>query len=309
MQVIITVAGLGQRFKDDGYDLPKPIISVLNKPAIVHLIESFSPGWKLFFVLAEHLKTSAVESIISSVKPDCKIIYIKHSKRGPIDTVLAAIPYLKADESVAVSYCDYAMIWKPADFQKFVVESNCDAAVVSYRGFQPTYLGPNTYAHLLVDEQSSKVLKLQEKKLFGSKIEKAWTSAGFYYFKNVQLLQQGLALQEKNNLKFGEEFYTSLAVQSLIEVPCKVLNYEILYFMQMGTPADIQRIEAGYKSVNNQVSGTKDQAKETAEVAVETISEKSSAKNTLESLKQNVSQTNMQKKEIEYWTQLFRLKS
>ncbi len=274
MQVIITVAGLGQRFKDDGYDLPKPIIPVLDKPAILHLIESFSPEWKLFFVLANHLKLSAVEAIIKTAKPDSQIIYTEQSKRGPIDTVLAAIPFLNEAESVAVSYCDYAMVWKPSEFHKLAVESDCDAAVVSYRGFQPTYLGPNTYAHLLVDEQSSEVLKIQEKKLFGSEIEKEWTSAGFYYFKNVQLLQKGLSLQENQNLKYGEEFYTSLAVQTLIDVSCKVRNYEIFYFMQMGTPADIRRIEAGFSAVSG-----------------------------------NETDESLQKKEIEYWTQLFRLKS
>ena len=249
MQIIITMAGLGQRFQAQGYTQPKPLVSVLNKPAIFYLMQSFSASWKLFFVLGEHLKKTELESVIKSIRPDAVIIYTTHSARGPIDTVLAAIPYLNKTESVSVSYGDYALIWQPGDFEKFVNESKCDSAIISYRGFHPTYLGPNTYAHMQVDDVSNKILKIQEKKLFGTDIEKEWTSAGFYFFKSVSLLQQGLELQLKNNLKYGNEFYTSLAIQALMDealekaIPLNVLNYQISHFIQMGTPEDIELIE------------------------------------------------------------------
>ena len=40
MNIIIPIGGIGQRFKDEGYDMPKPLISVLGKPMIYLVINS-----------------------------------------------------------------------------------------------------------------------------------------------------------------------------------------------------------------------------------------------------------------------------
>jgi CTP:phosphocholine cytidylyltransferase-like protein len=44
MNIIIPAAGLGKRFKDDGYSVPKLLINVLGKPMIVRVLESLKIG-------------------------------------------------------------------------------------------------------------------------------------------------------------------------------------------------------------------------------------------------------------------------
>jgi len=254
MQVIITLAGHGQRFKDQNYSQPKPLVPVMGRTALSFLVGSLATHWKLIFALGEHLRGSGVEEEVLRLRPEARVIYVPHSDRGPIDTVLAALPLADVEDSIAVSYCDYAMIWNPKNFETFVTNSKCDVSIVSYRGFHPTYLGPNTYAHMLVDEDTKQVLKIKEKSLFGGHIEDEWTSTGFYYFRSVELLKLGLQLQLQKNLKYGKEFYTSLAIQALIEEgkdsdKISVLNYPISHFMQMGTPEDIQLVEKWYRDM------------------------------------------------------------
>jgi NDP-sugar pyrophosphorylase family protein len=40
MNIIIPIGGIGQRFKDEGYDVPKPLINVLGKPMIYKVIDN-----------------------------------------------------------------------------------------------------------------------------------------------------------------------------------------------------------------------------------------------------------------------------
>jgi NDP-sugar pyrophosphorylase family protein len=40
MNIIIPIGGIGKRFKDEGFDLPKPLIPVLGKPMIYRVIEN-----------------------------------------------------------------------------------------------------------------------------------------------------------------------------------------------------------------------------------------------------------------------------
>lgn len=230
------MAGLGQRFSKQGYTDPKPFIQIHGATVIEHLIHQFPKHWKLFFVVNENLESKYIQQLPSTV------IKTSYSERGPLDTVLASLPHLEKDQPTLVSYCDFSLRWDPRDFEKAV--SNVDAAVVGYTGFQPTFLGPNTYCHYLVEGQWVK--ELQEKKLYTGKLETEWTSCGLYYFKSAKFLEECLAEQLRQNLNYAEkDFYISLALQAMLNTSSKlsVLNYPIKTFIQFGTPFDIERVQ------------------------------------------------------------------
>ena len=252
MQVIITLAGLGQRFSKSAEQIPKPLAVVMGKPAIYFLINMMDPSWELFFAIGEHWKNTELEKEIKKIRPAANIVYVPYSLRGPLDTVLNVLPHLNSTRPVAVSYSDYAMLWNTHKFSEFLKTTDCDVCMTSYRGFHATYLGPNTYAHLQTDEKTNKIAEIQEKKLFGVDIENEWSSTGFHYFKTIEILKMGLSSQVQKNLKYDTEYYTSLAVQALIHekaVNLKILNYEISHMMQMGTPQDIQQLNYWFRYI------------------------------------------------------------
>lgn len=251
MQVIITLAGRGKRFSEKGFHEPKALIHACGRPAISYLIQSFPLAWKLIFVLADHDRTSGLEAAILKSAPQAKVIYTAFSERGPIDTVLAGVPFLNSEEGVLVSYCDLAPVWKSHQFEKALLDSGCDMASVNYQGFHPTYQGPNSYCHLLSDGHGW-ITKLQEKVLFTDRIQKEITSAGIYYFKNKALLEEALQEQFKQNLKYQNEFYVSLALQAILnkKPTSKILDYRIDHFVQLGTPADLERFEFWFNYIN-----------------------------------------------------------
>ena len=49
MKIIIPMSGIGKRFIEAGYDLPKPLIIVENKPIIEHVINLF-PNEEYIFI-------------------------------------------------------------------------------------------------------------------------------------------------------------------------------------------------------------------------------------------------------------------
>jgi NDP-sugar pyrophosphorylase family protein len=252
MHVIITMAGLGQRFKDSGETVAKPFVSVGDQSALKHLTDILPDEWKIYFAVGDHLRSAQTESEIQKLnKKNYKIKYVPYSPRGPVDTVLAVLPELNPGEPVIVSYCDYTMIWNAEEFINQIQNSNSDAAIVSYKGFHPTYLGPNSYCHLQVDNNGF-VTDLQEKKLFTDDLQSEWTSCGMYYFKSADFLKHCLHEQLKQDLCYRisslserAEYYTSLALKAMKNKnhEIKILNYQIEYFIQFGTPFDIQLYE------------------------------------------------------------------
>ena len=70
MQVIIPMAGAGDRFKKAGYSQPKPLIDVCGKPLIERLLANFPKDWRFVFIPSEeHLRTTNIKDVLLSLIP------------------------------------------------------------------------------------------------------------------------------------------------------------------------------------------------------------------------------------------------
>lgn len=238
--LLIPMSGQGVRFKEKGYALPKPAIPVLEKPIIENLLEQFPMHWQAVFVLAQNHKGTGLEELLKRLRPDCLILFIAEHKLGPGHAVSQSLNLLDPSARVMVSYCDYGMSFDSSRFERFVLESDCDSCLISYRGFHPHYFNPNTYAYSRL--QQGRVMQVKEKGSFTDQRENEFASCGAYYFKSVELLKLALDHQIENNLSLNGEFYISLTVQALIEMKPdhNVRVFEIPYFYQWGTPEDLE---------------------------------------------------------------------
>ena len=55
MNILIPMAGDGKRFKDIGYNLPKPLIDVAGKPMVQRVVENLNiNGQYIFIVRKDH---------------------------------------------------------------------------------------------------------------------------------------------------------------------------------------------------------------------------------------------------------------
>jgi NDP-sugar pyrophosphorylase family protein len=66
MQIIIPMSGFGERFRAEGYTLPKPLIEVEGKPVIAHVVDLFPGDHDFIFVCNEKLLGALIKS---SVRP------------------------------------------------------------------------------------------------------------------------------------------------------------------------------------------------------------------------------------------------
>ncbi len=56
MNILIPMAGLGDRFKREGYDKPKPLIDVNGKPMIQRVVESLGLKGRYIFVINKNIE-------------------------------------------------------------------------------------------------------------------------------------------------------------------------------------------------------------------------------------------------------------
>ena len=113
MNIIIPIGGIGQRFKDEGYDMPKPLINVLGKPMIYNVINSLKieNTDKIHIIYHNHLKEFNFENLIKFWFPNKNISFtsLDYLTKGASETVLKGLETFTHDEleeNILILDCD-----------------------------------------------------------------------------------------------------------------------------------------------------------------------------------------------------------
>jgi len=241
MQIVIPMSGFGERFRQAGYKIPKPLIKVDGKPIIQYVVEMFPNESNITFICnRDHLQNPEyqMKEILEGVAPKGKIISIDPHKLGPVHAVLQVVSQLNPTEQIIVNYADFTCDWDYADFCKTIMLSQCDGAIPCYRGFHPHTLWSNYYAY--VPEKDMNAIDIQEKKPFTDSPRDEFASSGTYYFKNVAIMQHYFERCISEDLTVAGEYYASMSYKPMIQDGLKVQVYELNHFMQWGTPSDLE---------------------------------------------------------------------
>ena len=241
MQLVIPMSGIGQRFIDAGYKTPKPLIEINSKTIIHHVYKMFPDIESVTFICNEkHLEDSSLRMFneIKKIDQNANVISIKPHKYGPIHAVLKAINYLDLNSPTIVNYCDFNCIWNYKEFLKHVKRTDCDGCVVTYTGFHPHMLDNTNYAYIKLN--GSKIIDIQEKKPFTSQPMNEDASSGTYYFKTASIMKKYFEKTIKNDINVKGEYYVSLSYKAMIKDNLKINNFNLEYFMQWGTPSDME---------------------------------------------------------------------
>jgi NDP-sugar pyrophosphorylase family protein len=239
MQLIIPMSGVGQRFKEKGFVLPKPLIPISGRPMVQHVVEMF-PGVEdvLFIVNKEHFEDLDLnlEARLMKIAPNAEIKVIEPHKLGPAWAIQQSSEFVKLDVPVVVNYCDFACTWDFTAFRE-KLHSGIDGLIATYSGFHPHMLHNNQYAYLELNE-SGNLIQIQEKLPFTSLPMDEPASSGTYGFGSGQILLEAIRTQIINNDAYNQEFYSSLTYKNMVNSGKIVKSFEIERFFQWGTPED-----------------------------------------------------------------------
>jgi len=241
MQIVIPMSGFGERFRDAGYLIPKPLIEVDGKPIIQHVVEMFPGEDDIIFICnKDHLDNAKylMGETLMAIAPNARIVSIDPHKLGPVHAVIKAVSLLDLTKPTIVNYADFTCDWNFLDFCEKVEQIDCDGAIPCYRGFHPHTLWSNYYAY--VPEKNNFALDIQEKKPFTENPREEFASSGTYYFKTAEIMYHYFKKCLDENLTVGGEYYASMAYKPMINDGLKIYVYELDHFMQWGTPTDLE---------------------------------------------------------------------
>ena len=234
MNVLIPMAGLGQRFQAAGYDKPKPLIDVFGKPMIERVIDSLrGSDINYIFVAQQQHAEMGLEDFLNPVGT---VVWLSELTEGAACTTLLAKEYINNDEELVIANCDQYMEWNFEDFLSHSKEF--DGCLATFNSTNPHHSYAKTKGNL--------VTEVAEKIVISDK-----ASAGIYYFKNGSQYVKGAEQMIEKNIRTNNEFYICPVYNELLESGLNISTYNIDVTSKhmLGTPEELSIF---VDKVNNQ---------------------------------------------------------
>src|SRR3989338_3846429 len=163
LNLVIPMAGQGNRFREQGYSVYKPFIEINKKPMIKHIIDNFPSDVQKHIIVADSQLSKTDLSCLNSI-PNLLIYYIAPHNKGPAYTLLKASSKLQLNESFFISYSDILWTWNFYEVQK---KLDADGIVFTRRKFHPHLIQNNCSAFCLPDKVNPYILsEIKEKTSF-----------------------------------------------------------------------------------------------------------------------------------------------
>ena len=227
------MAGMGSRFANAGYALPKPFIDVAGKPMIVRVMENLAQPDAKFILLArkEHIEKNQQLIIQIQSEFDATFVPIDKLTEGTACTVLFARSLLSPEDSVVIANSDQIVDDCFPSYIQDAKARNLDGSILT---FTDTELNPK-WSFAKIDAHGF-VTQVQEKKAISQ-----YATVGIYYFRRANELVDGIIQMIIENDRTNNEFYICPVYNYLIRGGKKVGIYNINQSQMhgIGTPEDL----------------------------------------------------------------------
>jgi NDP-sugar pyrophosphorylase family protein len=245
MNIIIPMAGGGERFVSAGYKDPKPLIVVNGRHTIEYVCDMYDKvnDSFLFICNERHLESTDMYNILKGMVNNATIISMPQHKLGPVYTVLAVEDQIIDEEPTIVSYCDNPVTWDYNHFKKYVRENDVDGCIISHTGFHPHTLSSTLFAYSKTTPDY-RVLEIKEKSCYTGNRFNEHASSGVYYFKRGDLVRNYFRRTINENISYNGEYYVTLVFNLLIQDGLRVYSYLNDIVLAFGTPREVQNFEA-----------------------------------------------------------------
>jgi capsule biosynthesis phosphatase len=230
MNVVIPIGGIGQRFKDEGYLMPKPLINVLGKPMIYRVIDNLNLGENdnVYIIYNNQLKEYNFEDLIKFYFPKKNIYFISLDflTKGAAETVLTGLnelPVKELNKEFLIMDCD---TFYNEDIIGLYKQSSNKNLIYYFKDENPNPI----FSYIKVDS-NGQVMDIKEKEKISHN-----ANTGAYGFESGHLLKQ--YCERILNLK--SELYTSYVYKEMLNDGVKIYGQLLNSFNCVGTPLQLQ---------------------------------------------------------------------
>jgi NDP-sugar pyrophosphorylase family protein len=244
--LVIPMAGLGQRFADEGYLLTKPLIPVSGLPMVVQATHDLPPTENHVFVLrADMLGFADVANQLRTLHPKAIIKTIDRVTEGQACTALIGLDALDDEVGsncfpITIGACDNGALYDIEAFGKLVNDPLVDVIVWGIRGYPNAARNPKMFGW--IDAQGGLIRSISVKTPLGHP-ESDPIVLGTFTFRRANDFRSALERLVAREGRINGEFYIDSLINDAIALGLQCHLFEVDSYLCWGTPNDMRTFE------------------------------------------------------------------
>jgi len=245
--LIIPMAGMGQRFVNEGYKTTKPLIPVSGKPMVTQATHDLPSAIHHSFVLRSDMP--GYENITEELKgiyPSAVIKTIPEVTEGQACTALVGLDALEQENGntsspITIGACDNGAIYDAKAFQQLAENPDVDVIVWGVRGHANAVRHPNMFGWIKADDDG-RVQTITVKTPLESP-ETDPVVLGTFTFRRAEDFRKVVNHLIARDGRVNGEFYIDSCINDAIELGLRCHLFEVDSFLSWGTPNDLRTFE------------------------------------------------------------------
>ena len=238
MNIIIPIGGKGERFKNRGFAKSKPLIYILNKPMIFHVLDNlkFHEEDDVYIIYNKLLDDENFCQIISAKYPKIHLIKINEQTKGASETIYLGLKHINVKQGRKKNIIVDCDTFYLDDILEIYRKSNHGNVVF----FSKTTNENPIYSYISMAPETSRITDIKEKQKISDN-----ANTGAYCFENLEELSNYCEVVLTNeSLYANNEPYTSCVISSMMRLQSssnfhgiELNNSDIV---SLGTPDDVE---------------------------------------------------------------------
>ncbi|MBO4337674.1 MAG: glycosyltransferase family 2 protein [Lachnospiraceae bacterium] len=233
LTILITMAGLGTRFREAGYTVPKYMIEAKGKTLFEWSMESLK-GFEdtendhIFVVRAEDDSEGFIRQTCDRIGiGNVKVIGLDHPTDGQATTAMLAEPVWDEDSALMIYNID-----------TYVEAGEMNSAQIAGDGFIPCFHAPGEHWSFAKLDDAGRVVEVREKQRISDNC-----TLGAYYFRSCRLFAELYReyYSDGQNLEKGEKYVAPLynyLIEKGGDVRISIVDFDRVHVL--GTPAELE---------------------------------------------------------------------
>lgn len=234
IHLIMPMAGRGSRFSKAGYDFPKPLIRIYDKPFFYWATQSIAKYNHLesldFVVLQEHIDKYEIDKEILKYYPSARIHSLEKVTEGAVITCLYGIKEITDSYPVVFNDCDH--LFKCDEFNTFCKSMESE----NINGILLTFVSDsNKYSYAGFDEFGN-VNRTVEKEVISNE-----AICGCYCFSSANVFKE---MSEEYLKKCNyNEYFMSGVYNIMIDNSMRIKSMKTDFHVPFGVPEEYEEAE------------------------------------------------------------------
>ncbi|MDN0076837.1 hypothetical protein QU481_18480 [Crenobacter sp. SG2303] len=244
--LVVPMAGLGQRFANEGYNQSKPLISVSGRSMVAQATNDLPPAEQHIFVLrADMAGYENVANELKALYPAAIIKTIDRVTEGQACSALIGLDALDEKQEmkcapITIGACDNGALYNIDAFNKLVDDPSVDVIVWGVRAYPNALRHPKMFGW--IDAEDGLIRSISVKTPLGTPASDPIV-LGTFTFRRVEDFRRSFDRLIARNGQINGEFYIDSLIDDAIALGLRCYIFEVDSYLCWGTPNDLRTFE------------------------------------------------------------------